>query len=364
MKILFIAPLPPPVTGQSLASRTLLQQLAKAHSVECIDFSKATFKDGLTSVTRVIQVSKMLARVRAKQKHVDAIYLTLSQSLAGNVKDLVTYAICFRKLPRTVLHLHGGGIKRIVFDKHPILRRINRFFLERVGAAIVLSPSLQQIFAGIVPDDRVHAVANFAEHDLFLDAQQIRAKFAATEPLRVLFLSNLINGKGFDELANAYDLLSPISQNMVQIDFAGEFGSEKEKQLFLRKIGGKPSVRYHGVVQGDSKTQLLAQAHILCLPTYYAYEGQPIAILEAYASGCAVITTDHGGIADVFEPGRTGFYVEKQSARSIADVIEALLRNPEDLEPMGLYNNSLARTLYTESRSLSSLGEVITEVAK
>jgi len=364
-KILFIAPLPPPVTGQSLAAKRLLQELEKDHSVRCIDFSKGTFKDGLRSVSRVVQVWKILTHIRAKQKDADAIYLTLSQSVAGNIKDLVAYAICFKKLGRMVIHLHGGGIKRIVFDRHPILRRTNKFFLKRVGAAIVLSPSLREIFAGMVPDDRIHAIANFAQDELFLDREQIQGKFRATEALRLLFLSNLIKGKGFNELANAYDLLSLTSRNKVQIDFAGEFGSEKEKRSFLRKIGDKPGLRYHGVVDGDKKKRLLAEAHILCLPTYYAYyEGQPIAILEGYASGCAVITTNHGGIPDIFEPGRTGFYVEKQSATSIADRIEDLLREPGKLERIAIYNNSLARTLYTQSRSLSSLVEVIKEVLK
>ena len=223
---------------------------------------------------------------------------------------------------------------------------------------------MREIFGGMVPDEKIHTVANFAQDEFFLETEQIQRKFARVEPLRLLFLSNLIKGKGFEELADAYDLLSLASRNKVQIDFAGEFGSEKEKQSFLRKIGGKPSVRYHGVVQGDKKRQLLAQAHILCLATYCAYEGQPIAILEGYASGCAVITTNHGGIPDVFEPGRTGFHVEKQSARSIAHVIEASLKTPKQLERMGHYNNSLARTLYTESRWSSSLLDVITQVVK
>ena len=363
MKILFIAPVSLPVTGQSLAAKRLLLELEKDHSVRCIDFSKGTFDQGLSSVSRLLQVCKILNEIRANQKHADAIYLALSQSLAGNVKDLVTYAICFRKLARTLVHLHGGGIKRIVFDRHPILRAINKFFLKRVGVAIVLSPSLRQIFAAMVPDERIRTIANFAQDELFLDTEQIQSKFATTEPLRLLFLSNLIKGKGFNELANAYDLLSLTSRNKVQIDFAGEFISEKEKRSFLDKIGDKTGLRYHGVVEGDKKRQLLAQAHILCLPTYYAYyEGQPISILEAYASGCAVITTNHGGIPDVFEPGRTGFYVEKQSASSIAQVIETLVRNPGELQRIAVYNSAIARTFYTESRCLSSLLDVIKEV--
>ena len=69
---------------------------------------------------------------------------------------------------------------------------------------------------------------------------------------------------------------------------------------------------------GEKKRRLFAEAHVFCLPTYYSYyEGQPISILEAYASGCVVITTDHGGICDIFKDKINGFRVEKRSCLSI-----------------------------------------------
>ena len=59
MKILFIAPLPPPVTGQSLASKTVLNELEKYHSVEIVNFNKGTFQQGFNSFTRIIQILKI-----------------------------------------------------------------------------------------------------------------------------------------------------------------------------------------------------------------------------------------------------------------------------------------------------------------
>ena len=360
MNILFIAPLPPPVTGQSLAAEVLLDELKKRHCIQAINFNKGTFKQGITSLSRIIQVCKLFKQIHRKNNDADVIYVTLSQSVAGNMKDLVTYAICFKKLGRMVIHLHGGGIKRIVFDRHPVLRWLNRLFLNRVGAAIVLGRSLEPIFSTMVSDDRIHTVPNFAQDELFLSREQIGAKFRSTDPLRILFLSNLIPRKGFQELAEAYNLLPFSLRAKVQIDFAGDFESGQQQTAFLDKIRNIQALYYHGVVRGHKKRQLLADAHILSLPTYYYYyEGQPIAILEAYASGCAVITTNHGGIPDIFEPGRNGFYVEKRSVNSIADAIRAILTKPRQLEQIAIYNNSLARNLYTKSQYLRSLINII-----
>jgi len=359
MRILFVAPLPPPLTGQSIACEALLLELRKRHTIEIINFNKGTLRQGISSFARIIEVVMILCSIFRRSSNVDVIYLTISQSVSGNIKDILTYLICFKKLGAMVIHLHGGGIRKIIFDKHPFLRIINKFFLRRVGAIVVLSKSLISAFDKMVPVEKIHTVSNFAEDSLFLTTNEIREKFANLRRLRILFLSNLIPGKGFEELAEAYNLLNPSLQEKVQIDFAGDFESEQQREKFLDTIKNTQGLRYHGVVQGTAKRQLLADACVLCLPTYYYYEGQPIAILEAYAAGCVVITTNHGGINDIFEPGRTGFYVEKRSPKSICNVIKSILTKMPQLEQIALYNSTLAKNLYTKSQYLSSLVNII-----
>ena len=204
MKVLFIAPLPPPVTGQSLAAKVFLNELQKCHSVDIVNFSKGTFKQGVSSFARVIEVIKILKEIWVGKKKAAAIYLTLSQSIAGNIKDLLTYLICSKKLRRMIIHLHGGGIKRLVFDRYPILYFLNHFFLKRLGGIIVLGESLVPIFQGMTAQTKIHVVPNFAEEYLFLNKEEIGKKFKKTSPLRILFLSNLIPGKGHEELVDAY----------------------------------------------------------------------------------------------------------------------------------------------------------------
>ena len=362
MKILFVAPLPPPVTGQAIACEALLAELRKKHTVEIIDFSKGTLIQGISSFARIVEVLKILNEFRRKSSNADAIYLTLSQSIAGNIKDILTYLVCFNKLDKMIIHLHGGGIRKLIFDKHILLRILNKFFLRRVGQVIVLSESLISVFDKMISHEKIHTVSNFVEDSIFLANNEVQAKFKNFSPLRVLFLSNLIPGKGFEELAEAYNLLDPSLQRRVQIDFAGDFESESQKRRFLDKIKTTPGLCYHGGVLGEKKKQLFAKAHMFCLPTYYYYEGQPISILEAYATGCAVITTDHGGIVDIFEPGKMGFFAEKKSAKSIANIIENILAEPGQLEQIGVHNNILAKKKYTKSNHLSSLLNIIEQV--
>src|SRR5438309_10194867 len=139
MTVLFIGPLPEPVTGQSLACRVFLEELSREHRVELIDLSKKDFRQGFSSGSRVKEILKILWGIWRKRKSANVIYLTVSESFGGNLKDLLIYLLCVSQLAHMVIHLHGGaGMKRIMLGKGTVLRRLNAFFLRRVGAVIVL----------------------------------------------------------------------------------------------------------------------------------------------------------------------------------------------------------------------------------
>ena len=365
MNILFIAPLPPPLTGHSLAAKILLDELVKHNRVEVVDFKKDVLKQGVNSVNRIVQILKILTEIWHKKKNADVIYLTISQSNSGNIKDLITYAICFKIISRMIIHLHGGGIRKLIFDRYRIFYHLNKFFLKRIGGAVVLGKSLISIFEAMVPQDRIYVVPNFAEDYLLLDPKKIKKKFLKTDPLRILFLSNLIPGKGYEEMINAYMTLKDDLKKKIRIDFAGGFESEEDKKKFLDKIKDNPEIQYHGIVFGNKKKELFSNPHMFCLPTYYYYyEGQPISILEAYASGCLVITTDHGGISDIFKNGVNGFEVRKTSAVSIKTKIEQILKKPEQLLPIALSNREIVCDKYRTSTHCSSLLKIFADIAE
>lgn len=364
VRILLIAPLPPPITGQALASRELVKGLSKNHSVRVVDLSKNSFRQGISSWSRIVSVLNILRQVRMERRSADVVYLTISQSIAGNMKDVLLYVILRDMLSRTVIHLHGGGIGKLIFEKYGLLRSLNKIFLKRLGAVVVLGESLRSIFEGMTPADRIHVVPNFAEDEFFMNSENIREKYSTYRCMNILFCSNLIEGKGYRELVDAYKDLDVGIRKEVRIDFAGDFESEGQRHAFLDSIKNIHGIRYHGIAADEQKRRLFAEAHVFCLPTYYPYyEGQPISILEAYASGCVVITTDHGGICDIFKDGINGFQVVKGSSSSIRSAIEDIHSHPEKLPDIALLNRTVAERMYTLNRYQSDLSRILETVS-
>jgi len=72
---------------------------------------------------------------------------------------------------------------------------------------------------------------------------------------------------------------------------------------------------------------LMGAADLLILPSLF--EGMPMVLLEAMASGLPAVATDIGGIADAVEGGTTGWLVPPGDAPALAAAIAAALDDPD-----------------------------------
>lgn len=87
---------------------------------------------------------------------------------------------------------------------------------------------------------------------------------------------------------------------------------------------------------------VLAQAHIVALPSYYG-EGLPKVLMEAAACGRAVVTTDMPGCRDAVLPGQSGVLVPARNAGALADALERLLADPARCVEMGRVGRAFAQ---------------------
>ena len=359
--ILIISPFPPPITGVSLASEKIVNALSGKYNFKKLDFSKKNLSIPSFSLSHAIHIFKIVWTLIRKRRNYDMIYMAISQSLLGNLKDLLFIYILRRN--KIILHLHGGGMKKVLFDRYPFIHWLNMRILSYVEKIIVLSPSLRLIFQSIVPEGVIETIPNFFESYFLISGSDLEKKYN-TEKKIILYFSNMIAGKGYSELLDAFLSSEDRIREKYELHFAGSFDTDGHKSLFLKKIDGHSNIYYHGIVKGPDRIELYKEAHLFCLPSYYPYlEGQPISIIEAYASGCIVVSTDHGGIKDIFSPTRNGFLVEKQSVGSISSALKKF----DDLSiqaqlDIGTFNRDQAENLYNENLFIDRINSLFSLV--
>jgi glycosyltransferase involved in cell wall biosynthesis len=76
------------------------------------------------------------------------------------------------------------------------------------------------------------------------------------------------------------------------------------------------------------------QAAIVCLPSYR--EGMPKSLLEAAATGKAIVTTDVTGCREAIIPGVTGDLVTVRNAHELASCLQSLIDDPQRRKAYGI----------------------------
>jgi glycosyltransferase involved in cell wall biosynthesis len=75
-------------------------------------------------------------------------------------------------------------------------------------------------------------------------------------------------------------------------------------------------------------------AHIVCLPSSYA-EGLPKVLIEASASGRAIVATDIAGCREIVEDGKSGYIVPVGDADALVQALENLIQDSKVRVKMG-----------------------------
>jgi glycosyltransferase involved in cell wall biosynthesis len=106
------------------------------------------------------------------------------------------------------------------------------------------------------------------------------------------------------------------------------------------------NTEYFEGLYGDLKEKAFKNSHAFLLPSYYINEGQPLAVLEAMASGNVCVVTNYRLIPDMVDVSN-GVFVEAKSPEDIAEKIIYLMDNTEIYSRMSKTAIVKYRTNYT-----------------
>lgn len=163
------------------------------------------------------------------------------------------------------------------------------------------------------------------------------------EKTTFLCISRLIKDKGVGEYLQACRLVRE-KHPEVRCMLVGPFDTNPSaiKPEELQKYIDDGSIEYFG--EQKDVYPYLVQASVFVLPSYH--EGIPKTVLEAMASGRAVITTDAPGCRDTVRHGVNGLLVPIKEVNSLADAMVSLILSPKQIYAMGAEGRKLAENQF------------------
>jgi len=360
--ILLISAFSPPITGVTVASNTILSYLKdKGYPLYVVDYAKGNLISGKFSLKQFFNIIIKGLQIIWMKNKVGHIYLAISSTFWGNMRDIFfLFLIGKKKRMDTVLHLHTATFDKYLGMSPRWVKYIIRKMFGDAKAAIVVGETFINTFDGYISTERVKVVKNCAKNEIFIPQNLLIEKYSHIKKVNILFLGNLIQQKGYELLLDSYMSFSKDAREKAILNFAGEFPDYQRKTDFLNKIKCEIDILYHGPVQGREKIKLLWDSHIFCLPTYY-YEAQPISILEAYASGCIVLTSDRGGIRDIFKHGVNGYWTNSGDKTGLRNNLYSLILDIDKHKNFAFHNRQEAIEKYTEDRFDREVEEILLE---
>jgi len=174
-----------------------------------------------------------------------------------------------------------------------------------------------------------------------VDTSAFRARPEVPGVPVVLFAGRMLKDKGVADFVDAARLLQ--AQGIVtRFELVGAPDSENPGSHSIADLEGwhrEGIITWRG--HSTAMPEVLAAAHVVCLPTTYG-EGVPKILIEAAASGRAIVATDWPGCREVVRDGVNGLLVPPRDPVALASAIARLIADPALRARMGAAGSCLA----------------------
>ena len=231
------------------------------------------------------RIEDAFAREQIHIAHVSLSFSQLDFSLPEICHDLGVPIIATLHFPYGPPATFWGGASRMVY-------RVYSGSLKNYDAVIVFSESQRELLVdyGVAPE-RIRVIPNGVDVVTYSPGpSDFKESIGAS--LLIAYIGRMDQEKNVGDLCQAFsDITSPDHHKAVIVGNGSELGSLR------RKFGHDHKIIFKGYV-GDLKERIriLRAADIFVLPS--AVEGLSLAMLEAMATGNAVIATDVGADAE------------------------------------------------------------------
>jgi glycosyltransferase involved in cell wall biosynthesis len=210
-------------------------------------------------------------------------------------------------------------------------------FARRIDTYIALTLFQRKLMVdGGLPAERIRVIPNFLEPD------------PGTGPgprAGIIYVGRLAEEKGVKALLGA----ATLEPGIVRVAGGGPLAPMVEQAT------ARGQIEYLGLREASSVFDEMGRAAAVVVPSIW-FEGFPVVVVEAYATGTPVIASRIGSLAEIVEDGVTGLLVAPGNELDLAKRVRWVVDHPDEMRQMG----ANARHRYeTEFRGTSHLAALL-----
>lgn len=270
-------------------------------------------------------------------------------------------------VPAVVNAVTGLGY---VFVPRGGLSALLRAIVERAYALCLAGKSARVLFENpddltlfvdrrIVPPDRAVLILGCGvDTEEFRPSPHPRGDRAGAT---ILFVSRMLWHKGAGDLMRAWRILRErkVPGRLLLVGDPDPASPASIPRQRLVEWGNEEEVEWLGY--RDDLPRIIAEADIVCLPSYYR-EGIPMILLKGASAGKPLVTTDTPGCREIVRDGLNGLLVPPQDAVALADALERLLRDAPLREALGREGRKMAVERFSTERVIEKTFSVYEEM--
>lgn len=312
-------------------------------AAEGVPFLRLDFASGF-SVSALVALRGLLSDVSILHMHGAraALFGRLAQS-----------SIPRAKRPRSVYSIHGFAAPHYPAPRKQILLGIERLLEPYTDAWVCVSQAERQALLSSRTANplKVQVIWNGIDASRFsperADRLEVKRELGLpADAYLVTTICRLFRPRDFGTLLTAFrSVVQAMSSAHLLIVGDGPLRTEIENQVESLQL----TSRVHLLGMRRDVPRLLQASDVLVLSSR-GWEGLPLTVLEAMASGLPVIASDVGGTREALQDGETGYLYSPGDAVELSRLLLGLARDPALAAEMGCRGLARVQEVFSVER--------------
>lgn len=236
----------------------------------------------------------------------------------------------------------------------PRARCIQRYALNHGVVPVAVSEEVAHSLKQLYAIQRCRIIPNGIPTNRFSRPRTTRSEWRAKEDFRddqILFVcvARFAAQKNHALLLKAF-AQGPASDPNAHLVLVGEGDLQEQLEEQAKNLGLSGKVHFLGLRSDVSDVLNAMDVFVLTSD----WEGNPLSVMEAMASGLPVVSTAVGGVPNLLANGKEGFLERPGDARGLAKSMAFLLSSPETRRSMGAAAARRAKETFDVSRMVQA----------